>query len=329
MINDEGNPTVPQGTPVGNTCVAMNPPPAFTIAGPKCWLPNSPRTNPNYGTVDFHTAGGNSSYNSLQVQVVRKLTQGLTLQSAYTRSHSIDDTQGDLAVDAGLASATEGDDPTNRLHDKASSDFDIRDNWRSNAIYYFPSTASGSLKNLLNGWWISGIFTWDSGFPFSPATSTQRDLSGVGGPSGGAKRPNLVPGVNIANITRGTSIGCLGVPAGKPLGTPQLFYDPCAFSIQPLGFLGDAGRNILYGPNLRDIDFSIVKDTAVGFLGEGGKIELRAEIFNILNHPNLAVPNRTVFAAIQSVEAPLPTAGQITSTFGSSRQIQFALKIFF
>ena len=108
-----------------------------------------------------------------------------------------------------------------------------------------------------------------------------------------------------------------------------MFYDPCAFSIPALGFLGNAGRSILYGPNLSGVSFSIVKDTAVSFLGEGGKIELRAEIFNLLNHPNLGVPSRTVFAATRNAEAPLPTAGQITTTFGTSRQIQFALKVFF
>jgi len=307
----------------------MNPPPAFTIAGPKCWLGNESRTNPNYGTVDFHTAGANSWYNSLQVGIVRKVGRGLTLQSGYTWSHSTDDTQGHLAVDAGSASSTQGDDPVNRLHDKASSDFDIRHNWRMNAIYYLPSTASGRFQNLLNGWWISGILTWDSGFPFTPSMGVQRSRSGNLGASGGPKRPDLVPGVDAANITRGHSSGCLGVPAGKPLGTPQMFFDPCAFSIPSLGFLGTAGRNILLGPNFSDVNFSVVKDTTIAFLGEGGKIELRAEIFNLLNHPNLAAPQRTVFAATKDVEAPLPNVGQITSTFGSSRQIQFALKVFF
>jgi hypothetical protein len=108
-----------------------------------------------------------------------------------------------------------------------------------------------------------------------------------------------------------------------------MFFDPCAFSIPPLGFLGTTGRSILYGPNLSNANFSLVKDTSVGFLGEGGKIELRAEIFNLLNHPSLGIPSRTVFAAVKSVEAPLSTVGRITSTFSSSREIQFALKILF
>jgi carboxypeptidase family protein len=325
----EGNPTVPQGTPIGNTCVATNPPPTFSIAGPKCWLGNDPRTNPKYGTAELHTAAGNSWYNALQVGLIRPLSRGFTIQSAYTWSHSIDDTEGQIAVDDSNAGNVSGDDPVNRLHDKGSSLFDIRHNWRTNAIYYFPTIVTGNFQRLLNGWWISGILTWDSGFPFTPTMGTQRSLSGNLGPSGGPKRPDLLPGVNVANITRGHSIGCLGVSSGKRLGTPQMFFDPCAFSIPAVGFLGDAGRSILYGPNLSTANFSVVKDTAVGFLGEGGKIELRAEIFNLLNHPNLGVPLRTVYAATKSVEAPLPTAGQITSTFGSSRQIQFALKVFF
>ena len=114
---------------------------------------------------------------------------------------------------------------------------------------------------------------------------------------------------------------------GRPLGTPQLYFDPCAFAIQPAGFLGTAGRNILRGPGFATLDFSLVKDTPLGFLGEGGKLEFRAEFFNILNRVNFQLPNKLVFAARADVEAALPTAGLITSTVGSSRQIQLALKV--
>jgi hypothetical protein len=97
--------------------------------------------------------------------------------------------------------------------------------------------------------------------------------------------------------------------------------------------LGHGGRDSVRGPSFRNLDFSVVKDTGIRPLGENGKLEFRAEIFNILNH---ALPNRTVFngATPNSVpgntsETPPGTVGQILSTVGTSRQIQFALKLSF
>ena len=83
------------------------------------------------------------------------------------------------------------------------------------------------------------------------------------------------------------------------------------------------------GPGFATLDFSVAKDTALGFLGESGKLEFRAEFFNLLNRTNFALPDRIVFAARSDVEAPLPTVGRILSTVSTSRQIQFALKILF
>jgi len=81
-------------------------------------------------------------------------------------------------------------------------------------------------------------------------------------------------------------------------------------------------------------DFSLVKDTALRFLGEGGSLQFRAEVFNLLNRANFAAPNTTVFSGSTSdigsyTEAPLASAGQITTTATPSRQIQFALKVIF
>jgi hypothetical protein len=100
--------------------------------------------------------------------------------------------------------------------------------------------------------------------------------------------------------------------------------------------LGNVGRDSVRGPAFRNLDFSVVKDTGIKPLGENGKLEFRAEIFNILNHANYALPNRTVFNGPTSNPVPgntsesAPgTAGQILSTVGASRQIQLALKLSF
>ena len=133
-------------------------------------------------------------------------------------------------------------------------------------------------------------------------------------------------GVCILLLLITVSVALAQMPTATILGTVR---DPCAFAIPAAGFLGTSGRNILRTPGFANLDFSLAKDTALGFLGESGKLEFRAEFFNILNRVNFAVPNRTVFAASADVQAPLATAGQITSTVGTSRQIQLALKILF
>jgi hypothetical protein len=196
-----------------------------------------------------------------------------------------------------------------------------------------PISSDKIASKFVNGWWISGILTLQSGLPFTPALSANRSLSGSGGGPAALDRPDLVAGRSISSIMSGGSSGCgagsAAIAAGTPLGTPDRYFDPCAFTIPPAGFLGNAGRNILRGPAFKNMDFSLVKDTPVRQLGETGKVEFRAEFFNILNHPNFALPGRIVFSGKASGESPLTIAGQITSTSATSRQIQLALKILF
>lgn len=154
-----------------------------------------------------------------------------------------------------------------------------------------------------------------TGLPFTPTIQADRSQAGVNNGAAGINRPNLVPGRSNSNII---------------LGGPDHYFDATAFVLQPAGFLGNAGRNILYGPGFANIDFSMVKDTALKFLGESGRLEFRAEIFNILNRANFASPSNIVFAGRTDGEAPLATAGNITNTGDArSRQIQFAMKLVF
>ena len=260
------------------------------------------------------------------------MSHGLQIQSSYTWSKLIDETQAQLGSED-ISASVFGTDPTHREVDRAPSVFDIRQNWRLNAIYQLPGIDSGGgiLAKAFNGWWLSGIWSLQSGYPFTPALNSNRSRSGVLGIQGGGgviDRPDLVPGRSNDNIVSGTTRGCLGVAPGRQLGTPDLYFDPCAFTIPAAGFLGTAGRSILRGPSLANLDFSLVKDTAIKYFGESGKLEFRAEFFNILNHANFSLPNRLVFAARQDVETPLSNVGRINSA-DTSRQIQFALKVLF
>jgi hypothetical protein len=114
-------------------------------------------------------------------------------------------------------------------------------------------------------------------------------------------------------------------------GNPNQYYDPNAFILPPVGTLGNVGRNSLAGPGYAQLDFGIRKQTKAPMFGQSCSVEFRAEFFNLLNHPNFAAPNGAVFigALTNTTETPLPSAGQITSTVGTSRQVELSLRIIF
>jgi outer membrane receptor protein involved in Fe transport len=312
----EGNPTVPQILPDGR----------------KFWTGTEPRINPNWGTYELRVTTGQSWYDSLQIGVIKRLSDGLQFQSAYTLANAVDHGSNQQGSDSNTASNFLVD-PDDLDRDKGPAAFDARHNWRFNAIYRLPESArADAVGGLMSGWALSGILSLRTGLPLTPGVNTNRSRSGVAG--GGAipgssniDRPDLVPGVDPRDITRGASRGCGGIPAGTPVETVTRWYDPCAFTLQPIGTLGNAGRNIIRGPGLANLDVSLTKDTALRAIGPNGRIEFRAEIFNLLNRVNLDMPNRTVFSGTSP--DPLPTAGQITTTATTSRQIQLALRVSF
>jgi hypothetical protein len=326
----DGNPTVPQGVPLSGGCVPRPTGQAVNLSQPTCWLGNDPYTNPNFPTIQLVQANADSHYNSLQILLAKQMSKGLQFQSSYVWSKSMDDQQGE-GGGTPLGEVAYSTYPQWLYLARAVSSFDTTQNWRFNAIYRLPDLANGNslLKGVLNGWQASGIVSLQTGYPFTPTLQANRSLSKLGSGASGIDEPNLVAGRSSPNIVSGTSAGCLGVNAGTPVGTPTLYFDPCAFSIQTAGFLGTAGRNILRGPGLANLDISLVKDTAIKRLGEAGKVEFRAEFFNILNHANFQIPAFTVFAGTANPQAPLSNAGVITATNTTSRQIQLALKVMF
>jgi hypothetical protein len=324
----EGNPTVPQILPDGREFWPANP--CLPLPAPQ--VNCVPRINPNWSNIELKTGGGNSWYHAFQVGFQKRLSNGLQFQNSYTWSKLLDETQGQFGGDSNT-SGVFGTDTLRRNTDKGPADFDVTHNYRFNAIYYLPAPGSnGFVQKVFGGWWISGILALSTGYPFPAAINSNRSRSGVNGNN--SDRPDVLPGRNNSNITQGSSTGCTlsngaVIAPGTPLGTSTLYLDPCAFGLPAPGFLGNSSRNMLRGPGFSNVDFSIVKDTAFKPLGEEGKLQVRAEVFNILNHPNFAIPNRTVFAGTETVATPLPPAGTITSTAGRARQIQFALKLLF
>jgi TonB dependent receptor-like, beta-barrel len=342
----QGNPTIPQGVPANGVCtpsptlLPFNPDPTAPICytGPLgvnssvvSYVGTDPYTNPYWQSIGLKTTAGESTYNSLQIGLNKRLSHGLQFQVSYTWSKVLDDTQGQ-ASNENSGSSTTGTDPSNERVDYSYADFDVPQNLHFNLIYQPPNMFSSNkvLGAVLDGWRASTILSLSSGEPFTTTVSSNVSLSG------GSDRPNLVLGRNNGNITSGTTAGCPGAPLitpGEKLGTRNLWYDPCAFYLQNPGFLGNAARNILRSPGITNLDFSLAKNFAIKRLGEGSHVEFRAEAFNIMNTPNFAVPARAVFSGTAG-QAVLSTAqqNQINSTNGSfltSRQLQFGLRLVF
>jgi len=300
ISNREGNPNVPQ----------LN----SSYPGGLFWPSTQVRQNTNWGSMNLITPEGDSTYNAMEVNVIREMAKGLKFQSSYTWARSIDDAQG--GRNDCTASTAVGSNPYNYRFDRSISCFDTPHTWVLNFDYQFPSPKSGErlVKGLGGGWGMTGIYTAHTGFPFNPWETVERARSGyfAGGATPPVDRPNWNPNFS-----------------GKVIqGGPLQYFNPNAFILQPVGTLGNVGRDSLYGPGYSNLDFAIDKRTNTKLLGDVGTVEFRAELFNLLNHPNFAEPNEAVFAGTltDTTETPISSAGQITSTLGTSREVEFSLK---
>lgn len=135
-------------------------------------------------------------------------------------------------------------------------------------------------------------------------------------------RPDLAPGAGN-NPAHGTSAGCQATPGGQKLGTPDLYFDPCSFTLPAIGTYGNLARNTLLGPGLNNVDFTLGKETAIR---ERTTLEFRAEFFNLLNRARFGAPNTTLFNSNRTRNG---NAGRVTNTANDNRQIQFGMKFTF
>lgn len=279
----------------------------------------APRLNPAFASMLELQTNGNSHYDSVTFWLRKQSSTGFIGQIFYTLSKAMDETSAVSGADSVRAPQTVLN-PFYLARDWGLADFDERHHVGFNFSYPLPfRIGSKVLGFLVNGWTWDGIGTFSSGMPFTARVSTpvSRDLS-----STPAERPNLNPGFR-ANPTQGMSAGCTGIPAGTKLGTPQYWYDPCAFSAPAAGTYGNLGRNTSIGPGVQDVDIALEKNFKVR---ETGYVTFKAEMFNVLNHTNLGLPNT---AALNSSGNPNPSGGLISYTTTSSRQLQFALRIGF
>jgi outer membrane receptor protein involved in Fe transport len=302
-------------------------PPSFDAEGRAFVIPG-PRPNPIAGRCAINYSDAQSFYNGLQVEVKRRFSHGFQFQSAYTWSKTMDDsTSGVVSTDYGEGGSSQ---PYSTKADRGLSALHVGQNLVVNGIYAVPGFKSGMARWVLGGWQISNVFSAASGIPFS-ATS-----SGTNAPdlnrSTGRQRPDLLAGRSNDDIVHGVSAGCTApggvvtIAPGTPLGTPDLYFDPCAFFLPPPGYYGNAGRNIMLGPGLLSFDLSLQKTFPLS-LREGTQLEFRGDLFNLFNHANFGSPSEAVLNPTN--RRYIAGSGLITKTVTSARQLQLGLRLTF
>ncbi len=287
--------------------IAGTPVPAGTY-----YVPTTVRANPTIANTWTWFSEGDSSYNALQVDVNRRFSGGLAIRGVYTYSKVLDDGDSLNATTSGGGPAL-ASNPFNLHADWGLGTFDVRHIAVVSANYALPfgrgkhffSDREGFANAAVSGWNVNSIVTLQGGFPFSPQLSYNPS-------NNGDTRNPVRPFANPAFT--GSVI----------LGSSAKWFDPSAFlaptnTAANAGFYGNVGRNTLIGPGLATWDFSVFKDTRIR---EQLNLQFRAEIFNLLNRANFNQPNEVVFTP----SGVSPTAGVITSTSTTSRQVQFALK---
>ena len=295
--------------PFATICPAL-PCPARYPAGTIYYPPNAPLANPALASTWTWISEANSSFNAMELDLRHRFAAGLDFRTAYTWSKSLDN--GDTLNASAAANAPGLAQNTEDLrNDWGRSTFDVRQTLAVSGIYELPfgpgkhwlNDIHGLTGVLFGGWSLNGIVSYNSGFPFTPQLSFNPSNNGN---TTNPVRPSLNPNFSGPIVT----------------GNPNQYYNPNAFVVPPNGTYGNVGRDSFTGPALTTLDVSLMKTTR---LTERLSLQLRAEAFNILNHPNFNTPNLIVFSS--AITPPSGSAGVITSTSTSSRQLQIAAKL--
>jgi hypothetical protein len=305
MLSLDANEPVPAICPAG-AC------PASLAAGTIYYPTGAALANPNLTNTTTWMSGGESSYNALVVDVNKRFGRGFQLRGVYTYSKNLDDgTAWNSSVGANAPGFVMF--PLDPRLDWGPATTDVRHLAVINGSYELPfghgnrflGGAAGAKGKFAEGWRVSAIESLQSGFPFTPQL-------GFNPANNGDSRNPIRPSWNPA------------FTGNVILSGPNRYFNPNAFVLPPGGTYGNVGRDGLAGPGLAGLDLSVQKATA---LSERLRLQFRAEFFNVLNRANFGSPNAVVFSSASPT--PSSTAGVITNTATTSRQIQFGLKLLF
>jgi hypothetical protein len=252
---------------------------------------NARRPYFGWGNVQSYNQYIASTYNGMIAKLERRFSKGMTLLASYTYGHSID----------GGGNNNDQNDPgpqdaRNTRAQKGNSNFDIRHRFVASGLYQLPFGKSrGSLGYLTRDWQLSGIFSVQTGQPFTVTSST--DPSGTSTTA----RPNRLRDGALPSDQR----------------TINHWFDLTAFAASTCVCFGNSGRNILRGPGFVNLDFGVSRNFPIG---ERFRIEFRAESFNLLNHPNFGIPGIAIGNQM---------VGIISTVVNPERQNQLAMKFRF
>jgi hypothetical protein len=254
------------------------------------------RPVPQLSSIRTIRWNGWGTYNALTLKAERRLSSGLTYSTNYSWSKSIDDASdpGPTAYEPNLPQ-----DVRNLDAEKGLSSYDHRHRFVSSFVYELPASGNlpGKVRAVVSGWQIGGIVTVQSGSPFTVVNGVDRANIGAGP----GQRPDLIRNPNLPRNTR----------------DPLRWFDTSAF-VQPAPFtFGNAGRNVVTGPGLANLDMSLQRNFQIR---EGRRLELKWEVFNVLNTPHFDIPGRIAFSS---------SFGRIFNTAESARQMQLGLKLVF
>jgi hypothetical protein len=291
----------------------MNEPvPTYLADGTAFYPAGSKNANPALANTTSWVSQGVGLYNSLVVDVRRSFSSGFQFRGNYTWSKNLDDGSAwNTSVSGNTPAFVEF--PLNPKLDWGPAATDVRHAASFNGSYELPfgpkrrylQHASKPVRYLAYGWTASAIVTVQTGFPFTP----QLGYNPTGnGDTRNPVRPNWNPNFSGNLYPR----------------TVNQYFNPTAFLPPATGTYGNVSRDALTGPGLTQVDFSATRNA---HLSERLGLQFRAEFFNILNHTNLSTPNEVVYSSATSGVSP--TAGLVTSTSTTSRQIQFGAKLQF
>jgi hypothetical protein len=265
----------------------------------------NPRPLPQFSDILLQESSASSTYHSLQARFQQRLDFGLSLLASYTWSRSIDNASS-FFNSAGDPNFPQ--DSYNVAAERGRSNFDVGHRFSMSYSYELPFgkgnaflDEGGVVNAIVGGWQTLGVISLQTGRPFTVAILGEIDQSNTGRANlgfGNNDRPNLKADASLADPT------------------PSRWFNTNAFQFQPFGSFGSSGRNILDGPGYQNINFSLLKNTA---LNDTLNLQFRAEFFNLFNHTNFDLPDNFLGS---------PTFGRILSA-QSPRRIQFGLKLIF
>src|ERR1700676_80646 len=305
--------------------------------GTVTFVPNA-TLNPAFGRVPATLWNSDAVYHALQIQVQKRMSYGLSGQVSYTWGRTIDNASGSTDGDQfknGLSSLFFFDSRVRR----GPSDFNQTHNVVLSYTWDIPNPKAPSVLGwAASGWEFGGIFSANSGVPFTVTIAP--DPLGMNS-TDGFSFPDKVRGCNpVQGGINYVNLNCFTLPAATPAIAAQC---------QPFGFvsaalpppsvpspgipgtcanlLGNGGRNSITGPGLVNVDMSLFKNNYVKRISEQFNVQFRIEIFNILNRANFNPPtsNSQIFNGDGSTTGLTP--GLLDTTATTSRQVQFALKV--